>query len=140
MKYSVCFTFFIIIATFSFSQNGCDNIRRMGGGFYYFKVRDNNVNTMYCIHNQDTVMGVLISGHLYQFCMRSDTCIVANLSRKWDILRPLWNTFITTDTISMLPVGEIKYIYHSDTIQHRGFETSYVGPRFSPLKDVMKND
>lgn len=140
MKHFVCFTLFIITATFSFSQNGCDNIQRMGSDSYYFKVRDNNANSMYCVHNQDTILDVLISRNLYRFCMKSDTCIVAKLSREWDVLKPFWNTFIASDTISMLPIGETKYIFQGDTIRRQGFKNAYVGPRFIRLKEVRKND
>lgn len=59
---------------------------------------------------------------------------MVRLSRKWNVIKPLWNTFITSDTISMLPIGEIKYVYNGDTIQFEGFESAYVGPKIVSLR------
>ena len=89
---------------------------------------------MYCIHSLDTIKGINIANNQYEFRISNDSIIVVCLSREWNILKPLWNTFLASDIITLLPIGDIKYVSKGDTIQFKGFESAYVGPKFVYLR------
>lgn len=114
----------------AFGQSRCDSIHKMEAEFKCFQTRANKSKSVYCIYLQDTIPGVLISGHQYGFHIAADSYIEAKLSRMWNILRPIWNTFFSTDTVLVVPIGTIKYINRGDTILFDGLRTAYVGPKF----------
>ena len=133
MKRIACLMFFLLPTTFCHCQDICDDIQKMNGYVQYCLIRKERNKFIYCIHEQDTIVGVPLSEHHYRFCLNNDTCIEAQLLRKWNTIRPLWNTFFTSDTLSLLPVGDIKYVCNGDTIIHKGYKSAYIGPKFLSL-------
>lgn len=133
MKHFICLLSFVAISSSLLSQEMCDNIDMFNNGRFYL-IHNDIENVVYYVRNQDTIKGNHLSGKQYEFCYGNNSCLMVRLSRKWNVIKPLWNTFITSDTISMLPIGEIKYVYNGDTIQFEGFESAYVGPKIVSLR------
>lgn len=139
MKCFACLFSFIIISSSLFSQEKCDDIHKLYDNQYYL-VRNNQGKNVYCIHYLDTIKGINIANNLYEFCISYDSSVVVYLSRQWNVFKPLWNTFFTTDTISLLPIGNIRYVYNDDTIQFERFRSAYVGPRYISLRKKKKQN
>ena len=127
----------MIFSSSLFCQDKCNDIDKFYCDYYYF-VQKKKEKKAYCIHYQDTIAGNKIKEDQYGFFIGNDTCIVVHLTRKWNIFNPLWNTTILSDTISLLPIGTINYIFHDDTLQQEGFKSSYVGPKLVSLKNKGK--
>lgn len=137
MKLYICLLSFIITPLLLFCQSTCHPIQKFYADQYYC-VQNNHEKNVYCVRLHDTIKGIRLSDNLYEFRIGNDSSIVAFLSRKWTPLRPLWNTFLTTRTISLLPVGCIKYVYNGDTIQIKWNKSAYVGPRYVSSRKKKK--
>lgn len=137
MKCFICQFLFIIISSSIFCQEACADILKFNVDHYYL-VKNNQEKIAYCIHSQDTVSGINLGNDLYVFHVSNDSSILVHLSRKWNMFKPLWNTFYTSDTISLLPVGDIKYVCNGDTIQLRGYKSAYVGPKYVSIQKKKK--
>lgn len=137
VKPFVCLFSFILVATSLFCQDACGDIQK----FYadqFFLIHDNQGKTVYCVHYQDTIKGTSPAKNIYEFRFNNDSLLVVRLSRMWDVLKPLWNTCLSSDTISLLPIGDIKYICYGDTIQLQGFKSAYVGPKYVSSRKKQK--
>ncbi len=139
MKCFVCLFSFIIISSSLFCQEVCDDIHMFNDNHYYL-VHSNQEKNVYCIHCLDTIKGIGVADNLYEFRISNDSSIVVYLSRKWNVVKPLWNTFFTSDTISLLPIGDIIYVYNGDTIQFEKYKSAYVGPKLTSLRKKKKQN
>lgn len=137
MKFYICLLSFIITPLLLFCQSTCHPIQKFYADQYYC-VQNNHEKNVYCVRLHDTIKGIRLSDNLYEFRIGNDSSIVVFLSRKWTPLRPLWNSFLTTRTISLLPVGCIKYVYNGDTIQIKWNKSAYVGPRYVSSRKKKK--
>lgn len=133
MKRFVCLFSFILITSFLLCQEDCVDIHKFNDNHYYL-TQNNQEKNAYCIHCQVSILGINLTNNLYKFQISEDSSIIVHLSRKWNVIKPLWNTIFTSDTIMMLPVGDIMYVCNGDTILFEGYKSAYVGPKFSAIR------
>lgn len=129
---------FMVISGQSFCQKKCEDIMPMKPTYEFFRVQSGNNRITYCFHNHDTVACSHSSGKHHRFAFGEDTVIEVHLERKWNLFKPLWNTFVVSDTIRLLPTGTVRYIYHGDTLSYEARKTAQVGPGIYYIKMHQK--
>lgn len=137
MKFFVCIFSFFIIPSTVFYQPKEWPLGRMYFDQYYLECNDHKKN-VYCVHHQDTIIGINLQDNLYEFHVSNDSSIIVYLSRAWNPIKPFWNTCLKTNIISLLPIGVIRNVYNGDTIQSNGFKSAYMGPKYSSLHKMQK--
>lgn len=126
----------ICILAFCGYLNDSKPIDKMNQKFHFFTVKD--FDKMVLIYNEpvftkqeffcDTFYSYKQSDDIYLFKLCDNITLEVKLKRCWHLLKPLWNTFIVSDTIEYWPIDTVRLIRHDTVMIYLGFNSAYVGP------------
>lgn len=132
----------IIPASNSQGLGNTDSIDKMKCNVSFISVRgqDNRSRSIYMINrNQDkydTILGTSLHKNYYRFYYCDDIYVELELRRKWDILRPLYNSYSVSDTVSLLPIGIMELHNKDSVILFQGYSSAYQGPQVKKKKHI----
>ena len=118
---------------YSQANGDVDRISPMKCNISFFSVKNKKNRILVLLYdsgnNKETITGHKMSRGLYRFYYEDTVFIDVHLKRRWDIFKPLYNTHLISDTVSLLPIGTVELHCGNNVTLFQGYESAYCGPQ-----------